>query len=243
MHEFETFVYLDMEKTGSTFISRMLNDFSKETPQMQAHHKPVDADFDPKKFYFISVRDPLDSYLSLYSFGCQKQGKVYAHFRKRGFGDMYDGTAEGFNAWLRLMLKANNVLPLGDRYHKVADGRLAGLLGFQSYRYLRLAIPDAENLLADCRSEDDIRAVFKANKLPKFTVRHETFVEDLCRLLSGPLAYAMEDVDAALEHVRTAEPMNASERVDKGEEKFRVMKRLRTRLKEREWLMAEVFGY
>lgn len=244
MHEFESFVYLDMEKTGSTFISQLLNDFSSETSLVQKHHRPMGADFDPKKFYFISVRDPLDAYLSLYSFGCQRMGKVYAHFRRQGHGEFYDRTEEGFNEWLHFMLKPKNAGPLGDRYEDAADGRIAELLGFQSFRYLRLAIPDAENKLEDCRTEEDIRTVFKANKLPKFSVRHETFVEDLCRLLSGPLAHAVNDLDAALAHVRTAKPLNNSKRVDKGgDDKFRIKTRLRARLEEREWLMAEVFGY
>jgi hypothetical protein len=232
-----------MEKTGSTFISHMLRDFSSEQELFYSHHLPMSADCDRGKFYFISVRNPLDAYLSLYSFGCQRMGKVYGHFRKRGHADFYDRTEEGFNEWLYFVLKPKNARPLGDRYNQVADGRIAELLGFQSYRYLRLAIPDAQELLGRCRTEEDIRTVFKANKLPKFSVRHERFTEDLCRVVAGPLAHAMKDVDAALEHIRTAEPRNTSVRVDKGDGKFRVKTRLKKRLEEREWLMAEVFGY
>jgi len=165
MHEFETFVYLDVEKTGSTFISRMLNQFAREECECQSHHRPLSASFEPHKFYFASVRDPLDSYLSLYSFGCQQSGKVYGHLRNRGLDDLYDGTLDGFSEWLRFLLRKKNAEALGDRYHRIAEGRICRLVGFQSYRYLRLAIPDPETLLEDCRSEDDIRVFMSTGLL------------------------------------------------------------------------------
>lgn len=243
MHEFESFVYLDMEKTGSTFISRLLNRFSTETRQRQLHHRPLDTDYDPTKFYFISVRNPMDSYLSLYSFGCQEQGKVRGQLRKRGHGEFYDGTLEGFEAWLQFVLKPRNAKMLKDGYHSMADGRIAGLLGLQSYRYLRLAVPGADELLADCQSEDDIRRVHVERKVPSFTVRYEWFVYDLCELLEGPLRYAIADLDEALDHVRSARPVNASDRVDADKPGFKVRKRLIRQMREREWLMREAFGY
>jgi hypothetical protein len=243
MHEFESFVYLDMEKTGSTFISRLLNKFAREPAQRQLHHRAMDADFDPKKFYFMSVRNPMDSYLSLYSFGCQQQGKVYARLRNKGHLEYYDRTAEGFGEWLSFVLKKRNADLLRDRYDVVADGRIAGLMGFQSYRYLRLAIPDAEALLDHCETEDDIRAVYEANKLPQFIIRHETFVADLCRLIEGPLKDKLNDVEGALDYARNTEPVNTSERVDKGETEFRIDDRRRRKMQKREWLLNELFAY
>lgn len=242
MHEFETFVYLDMEKTGSTFISQILNKFSVEKRRRQLHHRPMEADYDPTKFYFISVRNPLDAYLSLYSFGCQSQGKVMARMRNQGLGEFYDGTAEGFAGWLGYVLKPKNADTLRDGYHTIADGRIAQLLGLQSYRYLRLAVPGADELLADCRSEDDIRAIHSARKVPTFAVRYEWFLYDLCDLLSGPLRYAITDLDEALDYVRDARPVNTSDRVD-GKAGFTLRKRLKRQMREREWLLSEAFDY
>ena len=240
MHEFETFVYLDMEKTGSTFISRLLNKFVPEPLVRQKHHEPMGKDFDPKKFYFISVRNPLDSYLSLYSFGCQQQGKVYARLRNNGHEDFYDGTDESFGQWLTFVMKPLHAKMMTDQYHQVG---LADLLGLQSWRYLRLAVPDAEAKFKGCKTEDDIRRVYGENKLPSFTVRHESFVDDLCKLIEGPLGYAIGDVKGALEYARATKPVNASARVDKEADAFRIRRRHERRLREREWLMAELFGY
>lgn len=243
MHEFDTFVYLDMEKTGSTFISKFLNAFSTETRTRQLHHRPMEKDCDPGKFYFISVRHPMDAYLSLYSFGCQAQGKVGARLRRQGLEEYYDGTLDGFSQWLRFVLKPKHADALKDGYHSMADGRIARLIGLQSYRYLRLAVPDAETLLQDCRSKDDIRDIYRRHKIPKFTVRYENFVEDLCALVEGPLAYAIADLPAALEHIRNSRPVNASDRVDADNPDFRAGKKLRAKMQEREWLLNEAFGY
>ena len=65
MHEFETFVYLDTQKTGSSFISYVLRRHSSEKEVLHSKHQPVGERYDPNKFYFISVRDPFDQYISL----------------------------------------------------------------------------------------------------------------------------------------------------------------------------------
>jgi hypothetical protein len=243
MHEFESFVYLDIEKTGSAFISRLLRRFTSEREIRRDHHAPMNLLYDPAKFYFISVRDPLDCYISLYSFGCGFKGKMRARLEELNLDQCYDGTTEGFNEWLNYVLKFENARTLGEGYDKVGKGRIAKMLGFQSYRYLRLALPSSERFLRKCETQDDVRAAYAENKLPGFVVRYENFTEDLCRLLSGPLQHAIADVDAALDYVRTAEPVNASQRVDKAVPDFGLREKVRNRLLRREWFMHELFEY
>ena len=55
MHEFETFAYLDVQKTGSTFIS-VLSSPCSEKEIRRSKHGQVGDRYDPKKFYFISAR-------------------------------------------------------------------------------------------------------------------------------------------------------------------------------------------
>jgi hypothetical protein len=241
MYEFPSFVYLDVEKTGSTFIFQVLGDFASEEPIRRKHHAPMFMDCDRSKFYFISVRDPLDAYISLYSFGCQTQGKVFARLARRGLDAHYDRTTEGFNRWLKLALKKKNAeIVAGDR---LRDSKVGKLLGPQSYRYLRLALPGAREQLETCDTRKDILALYEKEKLPTFFVRHENFARDLGELLRGPLRDRITDVDAAVHYVETAEPRNASDRVDKADEDFEVSPRLRSRLREREWFLHEIFGY
>ena len=240
MLEYETFVYLDMEKTGSTFIFRLLEKFSSEQLLRRKRHAPMGANYDPKKFYFISVRNPLDCYLSLYSFGSAKRGRLYGQLRSRDRVEFYDGTAKGFARWLEFVLDPENAGLMSNGY---AEAAIAQIMGLQTWRYLRLAVADADAQFASCERPDTVRDLYKAHKLSTFTVRHECFADDLCRLVEGPLQYAFPDPVRALDFARNGEPLNPSVRVDAGDARFRIPAALRCRLGEREWLLHEIFGY
>lgn len=243
MHEFKTFVYLDVEKTGSAFITQLLRRYCSEPEVRREHHQPMEAGCDRSKFYFISTRDPMESYLSLYSYGCDGKGKLLGQLGRRDKDKFYTGDATGFNDWLAFVLNGKNAHFLGDDYGEIADGNIARKLGLMSYRYLRLAIPGPDALLKSVKRSPQIFQIHAANKLPNFAVRHESFCDDLCALVSGPLAHAIKDVPAALDHIKTALPVNASDRVDAYEPRFRIKDRLSERMREREWLLRDLYGY
>ena len=58
MQEFQSFVYLDLQKTGSTFIADLLQRHCKELQVRFSKHSRVGQGYDGNKFYFISVRNP-----------------------------------------------------------------------------------------------------------------------------------------------------------------------------------------
>ncbi len=95
MLEFEDFVYLDVQKTGSTTIRRFLNRFSRTRVVQDDKHAPVERR-DPDKLYIISCRDPLKQYLSLYLHGPSDKGGLRARLNKADMAHFYDGTNEGF---------------------------------------------------------------------------------------------------------------------------------------------------
>lgn len=241
MNAFESFVYLDVEKTGSSFISRLLGLYCRERCVGFEQHAAMGADCDRSKFYFISVRDPLDAYLSLYSYGCGGKGRLRSRLTRDGMDDFYDATPRGFARWLAYVLQPENASALREGYG-AAEGGFARLLGFQSFRYFRLAVPDAAALIARCDDVDALRRQHAAHALPGAVIRYERFVEDLCALISGPLSHAIGDVEGALAYARSAKPVNASQRVDAGRD-FAIPERLRRRLARREWLLGELFGY
>jgi hypothetical protein len=241
MHEYKTFVYLDMQKTGSTFISALLEKVSNETLIRHRVHAPMEPDYDRSKFYFISVRNPIDAYLSLYSFGCEDRGNMRKKFGAQGVESLYDGTMEGFSAWMEYILKPRNVSEFVGSYANL--GEVSRLIGLQSYRYLRLALTEADTKLSACRTEEDIRALYRAERIPQFVVRHEHFAEDLCALLKGPLRHAVRDLDEALNLARNGVPMNTSRRVDGFGTEVRLPKSVRKKYMKREWFLHEEFGY
>jgi hypothetical protein len=83
----------------------------------------------------------------------------------------------------------------------------------------------------------------QGGKLPGAIIRHENFIPDLVALVRGPLAHAITDVDAAVEFLQTAPPLNASDRIDRYATEIVLGKRLTRRLVEREWFLREEFGY
>lgn len=242
MHEFETFVYLDTQKTGSTFISYILRRHIAEKEILHSKHQPVGDRYDPDKFHFISVRDPLDQYISLYSYGCKEGGRVYQKLENGGHKDLYDSTWRGFRRWLRFVLDPENDEILLARRKRGLEEFLH-LIGFQTYRFLELALPDANAALHACKTRDDIRAAYRANSIPRFTIRHERFNADLEELFTTHLRSSIADLDAMLEAVHGGWRLNQSERVDQFEDNPRLGGRMHGLLREREWLLAELFGY
>jgi hypothetical protein len=241
MHEFETFVYLEMEKTGSTFIASFLRNNTAERLVQAEKHAGMKAGCDRSKFYFTSVRDPLDAYISLYSFGCRGRGRFRTVLFQMGQGALYDGTLKGFSLWLHYVLDPANAAAFGDGYE--SGGEIAGLVGLQSHRFLRLVIPDAERVLLDCGSKDDIRRAYARERLIGEVVRHEHLIADLAGLLRGKLAHAFEDSEAAAQSLQSARRRNPSRRVDADDADFTPAPDLIARLREREWFLYETFGY
>jgi hypothetical protein len=239
MHEFSSFVYLGMQKTGSTFISTVLDKFCVETGERKRASRVPQEARAGSRFYFISIRDPLEAYLSLYSYGCEERGGLRSRFEREDREALYDGTAEGFRDWLAFVLEPENAAIFGRAYAAHGGGRTARLVGLQSFRFLRAALP-ATDALGQCADAGEIRALYARAKLPDVVLRNETLREDLCALLSGPLRYAIADLDAALAFVRDSPPINASNRVVDGSA---LDEALAKRLREREWFLCETFGY
>jgi hypothetical protein len=242
VHEFESFVYLDVPKTGSTFIKGLLR---KQCigPQIAGRaHSGISNGYDYSKLCFISVRDPLDQYLSLYSFGCESKGGLYGRMRAMGAENLYDGSWSGFLNWLRFVLKPGNAACVDPDYAECGNGRICKLVGYQSFRVLCLTIPDAYAVLRKCRDREAVKQVYRSRKAHQFAIRFETFQQDLVELLKTSLRPYLKDLDKAIKHA-SRDAANTSKRVLKGEGEHALPNGLRRKLKEREWLLCEEFGY
>jgi hypothetical protein len=202
----------------------------------------LDRDYDSKKFYFISVRDPLDLYISLFSYGCEAKGNLFRRLHNKGLGVLYDGTWEGFQYWLEFILDPENAHFLERRYSK-SDGGVSGMVGYQSYRVLGLAIPHGIEELSKCGNSSDIRAVYESRSVVSYAIKYEQFCEDICTLLRDKLRYSVSNIEEAVHYVQTQKARNPSDRIDRYESTAVISKRLRRLLEDREWLLHESFGY
>jgi hypothetical protein len=240
MIEYETFTYLALQKTGSTFIINFLKRFCSEDRRWAKKHSPVPPDrYSPEKLYIISVRDPLDQYLSLYSFGVAGRGGLHRRVNRNSGESHYDGTDRGFRRWLRLVLQPENAHVLDREYAEFQGGELAQIVGYQSFRYLRLACLRLDS----AADKEALRQSFAQSNIVGFVIRNERLNADLATLVRTRLRHSISDLDAALAYLENAQRINASKRIDQYGETFRLREGLRKQVQQREWLLHELFGY
>ena len=248
MLDFGKFCYLDVQKSGSTFVREFLTrhlalplgDSEKHAPLGIKHPCPPEG-----KLFAISVREPLGTYLSLYHFGMGDAGSVREVLREQlsdgEIAALYDGTQQGFHRWLNFMLAPTASALFG----RPPELQPCGLL---TWRFLRLALHCCEERLAGCRSAAAISAAWRQHRLHGPVLRNETLNSDLADLVQGQLRPWMKDVDAALAELRAGPArVNASAYTgwQKREDAARTAlpEALARKLAAQEWFFATELGY
>ena len=150
MMEYPNFVYLDARKTGSSFVRLFLCKYAKGPAIQSNAHKAIST-YDKNKYYFITCRDPLDQYLSLYSYGCTGLGTLRRRLEREDKADWYDGSPAGFSAWLNFTLDPCNASFVGTENY--AQSGAAQLVGLQTYRLLWLSFACPEGRPQILRNE------------------------------------------------------------------------------------------
>ena len=134
MIDYGKIIYLDVQKTGSSSVARFLRT-NLSLPQLNRRpHTPV-AEHRPETFYFISVRNPMAQYISLFQYGLQGRGGMAKRFREAGKEAFYQPSTAAFEHWLDFMLSTDNTYFFGRRYKNT----LPHMIGLQSYRFLTLS--------------------------------------------------------------------------------------------------------
>jgi hypothetical protein len=231
MIEFETLCYLQNQKTGCTFVETLLRTFCSEGIVRYEKHRAAPAR-KPGKFYFVSVREPLDAYLSLFNYGLDGKGELFERLGAAGHGNLYAAGIEGCAGWLEFVLDVANA-PLIYPHRGMP---LARDLGLMSFRFLRLATLGFEQAATSLQGEAAIRAFAKREQLVNTVIRYESMVPELQKLVKGPLRHAFADVPAALAWLEQSPPINASTR-RKGNRDIALPEPLLKKLHEREWYL------
>ncbi len=107
------------------------------------------------------------------------------------------------------------------------------LFGLFSFRYFRLVVLNPDQSWG---SKEDASQAIRQRCITEFVVRHENFSDDLEKL-----ADRLGLSKGALSFIQQGKKLNASRRIDSDGQKLSV--RHRTMIREREWLLAETFGY
>ena len=179
MHDFRRLVYLDLQKSGSTFVSRFLNETCRLQLVKEIKHGRIEEDYDPNAFYFITIRHPIAQYSSLFRYGLDGRGALYYHLSQRGKAGLYRKDAASFNQWLRFMLDHHNADMLGEGFEKVPE---SFDLGFLSFRYLMLSLARPLETLLSKEEGIDVAEFAKRRSIVQHTVRNESLNQGLREL-------------------------------------------------------------
>ena len=241
MDDFGKFCYLDVQKTGSTFIAQMLRD-SSSLPLLRSQKHAEVSNVSVKGIwsllrarsfqsallrggfyrgdviYFNSVRHPFNYYASLYNYGCDEKGGLYARLKRNSMNDFYDRTEAGFLGWLEFIMQPKNCVYLGHGYHPSC----ANAVGFLTYRFLRLSVSDPHRKLSQIKKTDEAYSLYERGNICAFTVRLENIKDDVIFLIDEYLsAYVSKGkaieflernrINSSKTHAASAEMLEASD--------------------------------
>lgn len=226
MLEFDTICFLQNQKTGCTYIETFLRKFCTEGIVRYEKHRapPVRKE---GKFYFASVREPLDAYLSLYNYGLDGKGELLIKLIKQGRRDLYSRGIEGFEAWLDFVLGME------------AGGSAA--IGLMSYRFLRLAAFGFEKNAATDWTLQQVDDYYQKNRLLNAVIHYENMQQELTQLVHGSLAHVLSDQAQALRWLEADTRINTSTRRDK-KQQLTLSDSVREKLQSREaWLYKNFY--
>ena len=205
MDDFGRVVYLDVEKTGSSFISKFLQENMNCQRVALVKHGRIGSDFRNGSFYFISVRNPLSQYLSLYSYGCEGKGAIYESLKKSGHTQLYQRDRESFQQWLRFVLSAKNARHLGADYLSVDTE----LMGLQTFRFLALSFQNPLAKLKPVHHYANLCELYEHKKIHSHVVRNESLRADLENLVGTQLS-SFVDEESAKRYLEKSPPINRS---------------------------------
>jgi hypothetical protein len=182
----EKLIFVHLEKTGGSHISRLLSRFvpGHVAPLLIKHQTWGRAPFG--KLLVGSIRNPWDYYVSEWAYGCSGHGELFSNIRKhdRGSLGMYSNVNDplNFREWIRYMFDRTKAPIIRDLYHSHSVSRFAGLL---TWRYCRLALHNFLQAPAttEINSLRDLQRYDQENNLLGAIIRNESLESDLISVL------------------------------------------------------------
>lgn len=232
MDDYGSLVYLDVQKTGSTYVNQFLA-ASCTLPQLnfRKHGRIEGTTYRPEAYYFITARHPVPSYVSLFRFGLAQRGGIRKRLMRSGHEDLYQ---RGINAWLEFVLDERNVGYLSA--HERFDEVIHSGVGLMTFRFLALSIVDPMEILPSAQSLDELRSIYAERNIARQVIRNEELNTGLATLALDDLPQWF-DADAARAFLATMAPINASTADRPGE----IAPELLAEIRKREGLLIDWF--
>jgi hypothetical protein len=233
-------IYVDMQKTGSTRASDFLNKCSVLRIRRFAKHQVLTQDYvTPGAFYFTTVRNPFDLYVSCFRFGCDGPDAIRLWMEAKGLEGlerMYQPTNDAFNAWIEFILDPANARYIGDGFPLVSRHGI----GIMSYRHLIYSIRHPSKvLLNDIHSSADFEKLYLDESVMDLVIRNEELDEELRKLATERLPELFDEAFIDLYFERRKPRLNET-RTGKAED-FTFSDATRALVREREDFLIRRF--
>lgn len=261
----ENITFVELHKTGGTHICKLLSEIVGGK-QVGKHNYPNKYHLNSDRLFLGSIRNPLEWYLSLWSYGCDNKGGIFEKttrsFSLRGFGlnelhklplmlfmeylrkpslwlDCYCDVndVENFRKWLRMIFDKKHKYDFGEGY---GTSRISNIAGLMTYRYLSLYVKNHEMILCSKKltSHNDLLEFDSKYCYIDFFIRNEHLPLDLIKAIQlANIELKDDDIRLIMKGDRT----NASSR-KKGVEYYYDKASMDLVLKN-DWFIFEKFDY
>ncbi len=211
MFKSQKLVYLQLQKTGSTHIAKLLSDIL-EGKQYTKHSRPPLSVHKKNKYIIGSIRNPWDWYVSLWSFGCLGNGGLYHRITSRIFTGLYNlkyplntirafinelikpidkwrhlysdwKNPKLFRKWLKTIFNPKRRYDLKEKY---GFSPISEYGGFLTYRYLYLYSRDVKKIYSK-KYVGNINKLYEFdenNNMLCYVIRNENLENDLINILN-----------------------------------------------------------
>ena len=236
MHDFGKIVYLDVQKTGSTYTSGFLRQNLLLKERRFRKHAPVTRKR-WRSHYIISVREPLAQYISLYQYGLEGRGDLVQSFDRQSYAKYYqEGSTPAFERWLALMLDPELPAFLNDPYLRLQPA----IFGLQTYRFLRLSFSGSLRRLKTLKSKPALQAFYEKHKIQNSAIKTESLTEDLKNLALSELRPFFKSPEHVKSFLLKTDRINTSN-TGTAFQPEKLSPDLIGYLKEKEWFIYENF--
>lgn len=224
MYISDRLVYLELEKTGSTHVIRMLRKLEEGGVIEGKHNRASPELLKSGRAMMGSIRNPWDWYVSQWGFGCESQGGLF--LRQTGMGISGYGMREHpyfalrsilhqpwkpikkwqyvyedikdperFRLWLAMMFDPAHKQDIGNGY---GHSNLSAFAGYFTYSYLYLYSRNIAGLYdSSMRHEGDVCVFDQQQNMLDYMIRNEYLDEDLIQAI-GELGIVLDDEKHAM---------------------------------------------
>lgn len=207
MQVFGPVLYMDVQKTGSTFVTQFLADNVRYAHERTRKHSRLQRTPRSEEVVLLSSREPVGTWLSLYNYGCTGVGRLRRRLDRRGVGErFYSGDPEDFDAWVAHLQSPDAVDDLGEDYASLS--RLG--VGFATFRELVLSFDRPLRRFASWNTLDDLRRSYAHDSCIEIRLRHSALHDDLIAACTGPLRKHLRSEADPVDYLAHAERINSS---------------------------------